>query len=259
MQNHEIAGNRDTGLLKLIAAVCMIIDHAGVRLFGNMTEMRVIGRIAFPLYIWCMVVGVCHTRSTKKYALRLLLAGLISQPCYMLGLHHGWDSLSVFATLFVGYLGILAIREKRYGSQYWGPVLALAVACVVKMDYGWRGVLLIMLMYLSRRNRGALAALMVAFCLYWGSNSYAVKSLFGLPLEGGVFDQEIVKAFLKIQALAILALPLMLWPRRERLPMPRWLGYAVYPGHLIILWIVQLLCGAVTMRESLSLLIPGLM
>lgn len=51
MNQNEIRGNLDTGLLKIIALVCMIIDHAGVRLLGNATEWRLIGRIAFPLYL----------------------------------------------------------------------------------------------------------------------------------------------------------------------------------------------------------------
>ncbi|MBQ9197476.1 MAG: hypothetical protein IJ157_09605 [Clostridia bacterium] len=258
MQKEEIAGNHDTALLKIIAAVCMFIDHADVRLLHNQLELRVIGRIAFPLYIWCLVVGACYTRNAKKYALRLLLTGLISQPFFMLGLNHDWKTLNIFCTLLTGYLGILGIREKRYGSQYWGPLLALAFACVVKMDYGWRGVLLIMLMYLARRDRAALAALMVAFCLYWGADSAALKSVYGFHLQGGLFDVEPVKAFLKVQALAILALPLILWPRKERLSfLPRWVGYAIYPAHLAILWAIELHMGITTLQRGLSLLIPG--
>ncbi|MBQ9300942.1 MAG: hypothetical protein IJ214_10570 [Clostridia bacterium] len=260
MKNDEIAGNLDTRLLKIIAGICMVIDHAGVRLFHNMTEMRLIGRVAFPLYVWCLVVGACYTGNAKKYALRLLLAGLISQPFYMLGLNHGWRTMNVFCTLLTGYLGVLAIRKKWHGSQLWGPALALLFACFVEMDYGWRGVLLIMLMYLVRRNRGAIAALMVAFCLFWGSNSYAVKSLLGIPLQGGLMDLDLFRAFFKLQGMAVLALPLILWPRRTRISFPpRWVGYAIYPGHLLILWIIQLLLGITTVQNGLQLLIPGWM
>lgn len=151
MNQNEIRGNLDTGLLKIIALVCMIIDHAGVRLLGNATEWRLIGRIAFPLYLWCMVVGACYTHSPARYALRLLAVGLISQPCFMLGLNHGWNQLNVFFTLLLGYLGIWGIRENRYGSRIWAPLLALAVPCFVSMDYGWRGVLLAMLLYAARK------------------------------------------------------------------------------------------------------------
>ena len=56
MKKEEIAGNRDTGRLKMIALVCMIIDHVGARIYPEIGELRVIGRIAFPLYIWSTVL-----------------------------------------------------------------------------------------------------------------------------------------------------------------------------------------------------------
>ena len=166
MNQNEIRGNLDTGLLKIIALACMVIDHVGVRLMGNATEWRLIGRIAFPLYLWCMVVGACYT-------------------------------------LLLGYLGIWGIRENRYGSRIWAPLLALAVPCFVSMDYGWRGVLLAMLLYAARKNRGAVAAVMVAFCLFWGQGTRAVQDVFGLSLRGGLFERDIVKSFLKLQNILI--------------------------------------------------------
>ena len=45
------AGNMATGLLKLIALCFMFIDHSGKVLCNNMYEMRLLGRIAFPIYI----------------------------------------------------------------------------------------------------------------------------------------------------------------------------------------------------------------
>ena len=256
MQKNEIAGNRDTGLLKIIACELMVIDHVGARIFPGVIELRILGRIAFPLFIWCMAVGATYTHDPLKYALRLLVVGLISQPCYMLGLNHTWNQWNVFFTLFLGYMGILGMQQKRYGSQYWAPLLALAIPCFVTMDYGWRGVLLVMLMYLVRQNRGAILALMVAFCLYWGSAYAPVTQAFGVKLAGGFFDLEIVKALTRLQALAILALPLILWPKKTRTPLSKKLGYAAYPVHLIVLWLVQLAMGKTTLQTSLSLLFP---
>ena len=174
----------------------------------------------------------------------------------MLGLNHGWNQLNVFFTLLLGYLGIWGIRENRYGSRIWAPLLALAVPCFVSMDYGWRGVLLAMLLYAARKNRGAVAAVMVAFCLFWGQGTRAVQDVFGLSLLGGLFELDIVKSVLKLQTLALLALPLMLWPRTKRTPFPKVAAYAAYPGHLLILWGIQLALGITTLQDSLRLLIP---
>ena len=80
------AGNTATGLLKLIALAFMLIDHSGKVLFSNCQEMRILGRIAFPIYVWCMIVGFWRTRSVLKYLLRILVVGAVSQPLYALAL-----------------------------------------------------------------------------------------------------------------------------------------------------------------------------
>ena len=41
--------NTDTGFLKLIAIVTMLIDHMGAIFFPQYRVMRIIGRIAFPV------------------------------------------------------------------------------------------------------------------------------------------------------------------------------------------------------------------
>ena len=42
----QIRTNNDAGLLRLIACVCMCIDHAGKMLFPELTWMRLVGRLA---------------------------------------------------------------------------------------------------------------------------------------------------------------------------------------------------------------------
>ena len=78
------AGNTATVWLKIIALVFMFIDHSGKMLFPGAAEMRILGRIAFPVYVWCMIVGFRRTRSVPRYLLRILLVGLIAQPFYVL-------------------------------------------------------------------------------------------------------------------------------------------------------------------------------
>ena len=70
--------------LKIIAFVLMTIDHVGVfmEMYGAAPEVssvfRIIGRLAFPLFIFLMVEGVRHTKSYAKYAIRLgIVAALV--------------------------------------------------------------------------------------------------------------------------------------------------------------------------------------
>ena len=52
----DIALNTDTGFLKLLAIVLMVIDHIGYQFMGNDIVLRTIGRLSYPLFAWCVVV-----------------------------------------------------------------------------------------------------------------------------------------------------------------------------------------------------------
>ncbi len=280
LRRDEIGGNTSTGLLKLLALLFMFADHLGKMCFPLATDLRVLGRLAFPLYCWCMVVGACRTRSMPRYMGRLALVGLISQPLYMVALNHPWNVPNIFLTLLLGLMGIWGLREKKWGSQLWAPVLALMGAVVFNCgsaSYGWKGVLMMMLLYAARSSRKTIAAVMLPFCLFWGSGM-AVQNLFGVslaPLRRGTFA-TLITPWLQLQAMAVFSLPLMVWPDTVRLPvppflrkegddrthvtlrtrmpalrMPAWLGYAIYPGHLALLIGIEALMGKTIHWEHL--------
>lgn len=224
--------------MKLIAVLCMITDHVGALFFPQIREMRLIGRVAFPLFAWCAVVGCCHTRNIWLYALRLILAGVIAQPFY----YQLWGEWNVCFPLALGVLAIAGIRCRRFGSHVWAPALAVLAACAVKMDGDWRGIALILVLYGCRKSRPALAAGMTAFCLFWAHGTFTVTSLFGIPLApelpGLPFSRSLIQTVTQAQFFAILALPLILLPLHRKPRCPKWVFYAVYPGHLFLLaWI----------------------
>ena len=239
-------GNENKDFIKLVAFVFMIIDHIGVAFFPRVYELRILGRIAFPLFAWGMVTGAVYTRNIWKYALRVLLVGILSQPCYVYGMNHSWHQLNVFATLLLGLLGIAAIKENRFGSRYWGPVLAVLAACTIVVDYGFQGVLLVMLLYGARQTRASIASLMIAYCLYWGFGTLSLKTVFGLPLLDEVSflpqGKKLFSHIAQIQFWAILSLPIILLPMRSRKDkphLPTWVGYTFYPVHLAIIGVIR--------------------
>ena len=236
------AGNTATTWLKIIALVFMFIDHAGKMCFPNIPEMRILGRIAFPIYAWCMIVGFHYTRSVPKYLLRILITGLVSQPLYMLALNHTWKQPNIFLTLFLGLCALWGIREKKYLSQIWAPAAAMAAAILASADYGWRGVLLFIMLYAVQESRPGIAAVMVSYFLFWGSSYSITKSLFGLPINmdalPAVLSQPL-SAFLRMETYALLALPFILIPFKKDLKLPRWVGYALYPAHLAVLYALE--------------------
>lgn len=252
LRSARTAGNENTALIKLVAIFFMLIDHVGVVFFAPSgiqpnpniyNEMRLLGRIAMPLFCWGIVVGTEYTRNIWIYFLRILAVGVVAQFCFMLGLNHRIDQLSVFATLGLGVLAIAGIRWKRYGSQIWMPILAIFTALMVEMDYGWRGVVLVLVLYGCRKSRGALAAGFTAYCLYlglvYGSYSHAFgvqKSVLSIPwMKHG---SDVINLFFQVEFWAILALPLILIPMKSRWRVPKWISYGVYPFHLLVLGVI---------------------
>lgn len=241
MKRVQVAGNTATGTLKLLALGLMLTDHAGKMVFGNCIEMRLLGRLAFPLYAWCMVVGAGYTHSMPRYIGRLALLGVVSQPLYMAALSHTWDQPNVLLTLTLGLCAIWGMKERKLLSQIWVPLAALALAELTGCDYGWRGVLLLMLLWGVRDSRPGIAAVMTAFCLYWGAGSATIGRAFGVSFlwVDSFALGNLMRPWLHLQTLAILALPLMLIRFRHNLRLPAWAGYGAYPAHLVLLMAME--------------------
>ena len=154
--------------LKVTALAAMLADHVGavffggltVSLFGNDWEiLRIIGRIAFPILAYQIAEGAGHTSNWKKYALRLLLFGLISEIPYDLALYgtFSWDHQNVYITLLLGLLAIRAdmyfVRKDMTTGRLKGimaAVLCMAAGWGMRCDYSFFGVLLIYWFYLTR-------------------------------------------------------------------------------------------------------------
>ena len=115
--------------LKMIAITTMLIDHIGVILFPNILWLRLIGRLAFPLFAFFITEGFRKTSNLKKYLQRLFILALISQLPYWTAL--GMDAgLNIFFTLTLGLLA-LYLRDK-YSTDF--PVFLLAILALISLS-----------------------------------------------------------------------------------------------------------------------------
>ncbi len=245
--------------LKMIALVTMFIDHIAAVLIwriytadfgitaGNQEViytiyeyMRLIGRMAFPIYCFLLVEGFLHTRSVKNYALRLLAFAFISEIPFDLALTGKWWSTScsnVFFTLVIGLLLIWLVSyiEKFYEfwqEKQWDPfmgklitILAGLVLVVVfggfaeivlKTDYGFAGVLAILILYLFRQAR-ELGFLLAVLSLTAFSSSTEILAL-------------------------LMLYPVMKYDGTRGKDM-KYIFYAFYPAHLLILGLICMVFG----------------
>lgn len=227
--------NRDSALLKILAVAFMFIDHIGATIYPSILELRVLGRIAFPLFAWGVVLGADYTHNIWIYLLRVLGLGLVVQPLYNHVMHHDWSYLNIMFTISLALFGIAGMKWKKFGSQILFPFLAILASKFFYVDYGFKGILFIMLLYLARQNKYGFLAFYLAFTLYWGSESSTVTALFGIKFNTGNPFISVFAPYLSLQSLSVLALPFILIPTQSKLRIPKWLSYTLYPLHLVLL------------------------
>lgn len=148
----------------------MVLDHIKYAIPETTCfATQYLGRIAFPLFAFLVGEGYCHTSNLKKYSKRLILFALISQIPFMLfrTLVGEWRMLNILFTLLLG-LGSIAVWDK-FGKKSI-PIIALLVFLgkILRVDYGWYGVLSVFVLYLFRQRKiGRVIAFLVLNTIYY--------------------------------------------------------------------------------------------
>ena len=177
-------------MLKLIAVVTMFIDHTahvfqdlpllqyslltlGAREITAYYIMRKIGRLAFPIFCFLIMEGFLHTKNPRKYALRMFLFAILSEIPFdlMVGRSIYYPKTqNVYVTLLLGFLLIWCVEYIRTeGRKAMAMGLLAAGAIVIRGDYGLRGAVLPLLLYLLRTQPAAQA--IVAYPLLSGGTA----------------------------------------------------------------------------------------
>ncbi len=239
--------------LKIIAIITMLLDHIGASLVqpilastasaAGVTDwsmpslaaacpgaaipyyaLRYIGRISFPIFCFLLVEGFLHTKNLHKYCLRLAIFALVSEIPFDLAFHQTpfyQASQNVFFTLLIGLLVISFDRfcRERFannlGAGFLLPLLGLIAGMYLAeafcTDYGYLGVLVIDILYILRDKRALAGILSTVFLC------------FSAPIE----------------VTAIVFVPLIQRYNGKRgLPL-KYVFYAFYPLHLLLLYILR--------------------
>jgi len=139
--------------LKIIAAISMVIDHLGAEVFPGIVIFRVLGRLAFPIFSYCIYEGCRYTHHKVKYLLGMIIMALVYLIVYALYAHRLYGN--IFFTLALSICVIYAIRfwkKKSHESFARGcfgfvvftvtALLACAISVMLSVDYGFCGVML---------------------------------------------------------------------------------------------------------------------
>ena len=237
---HGLNGNQ----LKLIAVISMLCDHAAIRLLAyglipalyvageNMAAerwnqafwiLRSVGRMAFPIYVFLLTEGFCHTRNRRRYALRLGVFALISEiPFDLLVYGKIWDthSQNVFFTLFLGVLMLTAVdwigrNTDAALAQYRQMAVVVGAALLawfLRTDYDAAGIMLIAV-------------------LFWFRLTPDTACLAGFVLMAAAEIRPVYNS-----ALAVTYFLIRCYNGTRGSWKGKWFFYLVYPVHLLVLY-----------------------
>ena len=219
--------------LKILAMITMTCDHVGLYLLPQFPVLRILGRLAMPIYAYMIAQGCRHTHDRRRYLLRLLGLGLLCPTVDYAVEGSLYQCILMTFSLSVALIWGMDAAVRRPDPARIVTAVGLFAAAVFlcqilpkllpgtdyAVDYGILGVLLPVLVFCGENRRQELLLLAV------GLAALAVSL-------GGV------------QWWSLAALPLLALynGRKGSYPLGR-LFYIYYPLHLAVIYGIGWLMG----------------
>jgi len=237
-------GILSTFWLKIIAIISMTIDHAGVCLgtsyingtyylsgfmsYDTYNYLRIIGRIAFPIFCYLIVEGFFYTKNVFNYITRLFLFGFISQVPFSLmskGIVMDFSNTNVYFTLCIGLITITCLNycKKYYKNHTISFPIFLLINTVIVIcstsfadtlgtDYAGYGICIIIIFYLLRGKY--------------------IFILLGILFTTLIFSS-------KMELYCLIALVPITLHNHKKGPSLKYFFYLYYPLHMLVLYFIS--------------------
>ena len=220
--------------LKIIAALSMLLDHTGLILFPDVEFLRIIGRLAFPIFSFMIAEGCKFTKNKPRYFLSVFSLALLCQIVYFVFAKSLYMSvlvtfsLSILTIYSLDYFkavlfskGCTKIEKLLAFSLFFITVISVYIMNIFfKIDYGFWGCM-----------AGVFASILKK------SSKKAVRVLlFGIGLIILAISLD------TIQFYSLFSLPLLLLysGKRGKRKMKSFF-YIFYPAHLVVLELTNIL------------------
>ena len=170
--------------LKILALISMTIDHIGLMLFPDILVLRIIGRLAMPIFAYLIAEGCLHTSNSLKYFLRIFILGIFCQVVYLIS--DNGNIINILLDFSISIIIISCIQRIKKSNNAKSKtlwillavfiVIATAVACNLMprltkkrwtFDYGFFGIMLPVLVYLFKNRWLKLIGVSVCMIMIW--------------------------------------------------------------------------------------------
>ncbi len=235
-------------LIKLIAVICMTGDHIAWAAFPGYSHkplavaLHILGRITCPVMCYFIAEGFYHTRSVKRYALRLGALACVSHFAYKF--YGGAASLADYVPFGNGFLNQTSI--------IFALLSGLVMLCIAKSEKINSPVLRAALIMITGvismcADWGCIASFAVlCFGLFRGRfrlQAFLLAVLTALWAVFFIITADRFYGFLQFGMLLSLPLLALYGGRRSKNPklskFMKWAFYVYYPAHLFIIGLLK--------------------
>ena len=185
------------------------------------SAFQLIGGLALPVFAFLLVEGFLHTHSFKQYILTMLLFGLVSEVPYDLAMYGkawyggGLNALLTYALCLVMLYGLGVLDGKKGFVIRFCQVLLVGATVLWSMmlqcAFGLATVLLVAIYYLWREKHGVRVLLGCAVSILYVTAPLSGYAIYNYDGQRGKIAEKYKYVF-----------------------------YALYPAHLVVLWAITL-------------------
>lgn len=238
-----------SNMIKLIACICMLIDHIGYFLFPEIIAFRYIGRLAMPLFAFFIAEGCKHTSSPFKYFLRTALVGIACQAVTLseqiLNGRIYWIYFNILITFSFSIIICTALRRFMNAAQtknktetcIYGIGFIVAVALIIGLDILFSHSASLFGVSIEI-DYGATGALLPVFAML-SKNKWRNLLYFsiGVVLYISLFCKTIPFTWIAIFAL----IPLVFYNGQRGKRNFKYAFYLFYPVHIAVIYAIDVL------------------
>jgi hypothetical protein len=230
-----------TNKLKIIATVTMFCDHF-VSVFLPHDELlsllfRLLGRTAAPIFCFFIAQGFHYTSNRRKYTIRLLVLALLSHLPYNSAFAYSFfQATSVIWPLALGLIALDAFKNEKIHIVFKLAIVAACCALAYRANWNFIAVLWILMFGLFHGNIKKQIFSFSVIGLFYLAINFNFVPYINRP---GFFHEQFPQWF---QLGIFLTIPLLLMFNGNLGKKSRfmtWFFYVFYPGHLILLYLLN--------------------
>jgi hypothetical protein len=237
-------------MIKIIAAVLMVVDHTGVILMQEGGILRILGRISMPLFAYMIAEGAKYTKNKLKYL--GMIAGLATacQLIFYFAMHELYMCILVTFSLSITLIYALDFVKWAYLSGK-GNVFIQAISIILlfvlvgatyylttifQIDYGFFGIMMPVFASITDMR-----GYEIPEKSRWIESNFVRVLLMAIPMLLRMAYSEPIMWY------SFLALPILLLysEKRGRWKM-KYFFYIFYPVHLGLIYIIFILVYLLT-------------